>query len=226
MPRTLDRAAHARRRGAFIGAAERLIRSKGYEQMSVQDVLDALDASRGAFYHYFDSKVGLLAAVVERMVEESIGALRPILADRGLSATDKLGALFAGVARHRGARTELVLELARVWSSDANVLVRDRLRRATVAHLTPVLAAILRQGCAEGAFTASAPDETARVLASLWLGLSETASELYVARQAGAVTFEAAERALAAHYEAFERILGIPAGSLPFDRQLIREWFG
>src|SRR5690349_11359292 len=140
MPRTLDRSAHALRRDAFVDAARRLIQAKGYEQMSVQDVLDALVTSRGAFYHYFDSKVGLLAAVVERMAEDAMAGVRPALADPRLSAMDKLGALFASVARIKGAQRELVLELTRVWFSDANVLVRDRLRQATLTHLAPVLA--------------------------------------------------------------------------------------
>ncbi len=60
MPRTLNPAAHALKRDAFLDAAERLIRTKGYEQMTVQDVLDELGASKGAFYHYFDSKEALL----------------------------------------------------------------------------------------------------------------------------------------------------------------------
>ena len=63
MPRTLNPLAHAIRRDAFLDVAERLIRIKGYEQMTVQDVLDELDASKGAFYHYFDSKEALLQAV-------------------------------------------------------------------------------------------------------------------------------------------------------------------
>ena len=52
--------------------------------MSVQDVLDELDASRGAFYHYFDSKVALLEAVVERMVEAAIATLAPVVAERAV----------------------------------------------------------------------------------------------------------------------------------------------
>ena len=70
MARTLNPAAHAVRRDAFVDAAQRLIQAKGYEEMSIQDVLDELGASRGAFYHYFDSKAALLEAVVERMVDD------------------------------------------------------------------------------------------------------------------------------------------------------------
>ncbi|MDB5063897.1 MAG: TetR/AcrR family transcriptional regulator, partial [Chloroflexi bacterium] len=56
MPRTVNVAAHRVRREAFLDVAQRLIQTKGYEQMSIQDVLDALDTSRGALYHYFGSK--------------------------------------------------------------------------------------------------------------------------------------------------------------------------
>ena len=60
MARTVNATVYAVRRDAFIDAAQRLIQAKGYEQMSIQDVLDELDASTGAFYHYFDSKAALL----------------------------------------------------------------------------------------------------------------------------------------------------------------------
>jgi len=95
--RTINQTVHTIRREAFVDPAQRLIQAKGFEQMSVQDVLDELDASRGAFHHYFDSKVALLEAVVERMVVGGMAALEPILADPHLSAVEKLRRLFAGV---------------------------------------------------------------------------------------------------------------------------------
>src|SRR5262245_18522732 len=122
MVRTVNTAAHTLRREAFVDAAWRLIQAKGYEQMSVQDVLDALDASRGAFYHYFDSKAALLQAVVERMVEESTAQLHPVLADPRLSALEKLTSLFSGVAHYKHDQKELVHGFMRVWFSDDNVL--------------------------------------------------------------------------------------------------------
>ena len=130
MARTLDPSAHAIRRDAFLDAALRLIQVKGYEQMSVQDVLDELDVSKGAFYHYFGSKEALLAAVVDRMIKAATAGMGPVVADPGLTALAKLGRLFASIAQWKGERTELMIELVRVWFSDANALVRDQLRRA------------------------------------------------------------------------------------------------
>jgi len=94
----LNAVARAIRREAFLDAAQRLMQGKGYEQMSVQDVLDELDASRGAFYHYFDSKAALLEAVVERMVDTVTAAFAPMVADPDLPATAKFERLFTGIA--------------------------------------------------------------------------------------------------------------------------------
>lgn len=226
MARILDPEAHAVRRDCFIDAAQRLIQSKGYEQLSVQDVLDELGASKGAFYHYFDSKQALLEAVVVRMVDVVVTTLTPVAMDPALSAPAKLDAVFSGIAQWKNARQELMVELLKVWLSDDNAMVREKLRRGVAIHLTPLLAVIARQGEAEGVFTASSPDQAARVLVSLIQGLNETATELFVARQTNAISLEDVEQTIAAYVEAFERVLGAPAGSLaPPDPATVRQWF-
>jgi AcrR family transcriptional regulator len=225
--RTLDPAVHAVRRDVFVDAAQRLIQAKGYEQMSVQDVLDEAGASKGAFYHYFDSKSALLDGVIQRMVTDSLAALQPIVTDPNRSAVDKLNGLFAGMASWKSQRKELLLAVLRVWLSDDNAIVRDKLRRGVIANLTPVFTSIIRQGMAESSFTVTSADHAARVLVSLMLGANEHAGDLYVARQAGQMPFELIEGALAAYPEALERILGAPPGSLRMiDSKVLHEWYG
>jgi len=93
--------------------------------------------------------------------------------------------------------------------------------------MTPLLAGIIEQGAAEGEMTAGPPEEVATVLVSVILGLNEVATDLYFARQAGAVTFDEVVRTLEAYPAACERILGLPAGSFPVpDRSIINQWFG
>src|SRR2546421_12066328 len=127
MPRTLDPAAHALRRDAFLDAAQRLITARGYEQMSLQDVLGELGASRGAFYHYFDSKAALLEAVIERMGDAAMALFEPIVADPRRSALQKLEAVFTRLGAGEAQRRELLVEIMRVWVSDENVMVREKL---------------------------------------------------------------------------------------------------
>ena len=67
MARTLNATAHAVRRDEILDVAERLIRTRGYDGVSVQDVQNELGCSRGAIYHYFRSKEAILEAVIERI---------------------------------------------------------------------------------------------------------------------------------------------------------------
>src|SRR5438445_11792654 len=99
------------RREAFVDSAQRLMQAKGYEQMSIEDVLDELDASRGAFYHYFDSKQALLEAVIDRMVDAGLGAVAPIVDDPGLPATEKPQKVFSGIGQWTTDRERLVMPL-------------------------------------------------------------------------------------------------------------------
>jgi AcrR family transcriptional regulator len=227
MARTMKAAAaQAVRRDAFVDVALRLITVKGYEQMSVQDVLEEVGASKGAFYHYFDSKRALLLAVIERMTDAALEQLAPLLHDPNLSAVEKLDGFFRGIAAWKGERRDLVLAALQTWASDDNAIVREKGRRSARDRVVPIVAAIVRQGVEEGLFTVSSPDDTAMVVVSLILGFQEIAGDLFFARQAGAITFEAVERGLAAELEALDRILGVPAGSFRgLDRATLRQWF-
>jgi AcrR family transcriptional regulator len=219
MARTVNATLHTVRRDAFLDVAQRLVETKGYEAMSVQDVLDA--------YHYFDSKQALLEAVVERFADGAMAAIAPILRDPNLPALKKLERLFAGIAGWKAQRKELVFGIIEVWNSDSNAIVREKLRRMSVRLMVPLFSAVVRQGVEEGVFRVASADETATVLVSLMLGAQETATQLFIARQAQTIPYEVVERTFAGFTEAFERILGVPKGSLTLQsRETLHFWFG
>ncbi len=213
------------RRDVFIDVAQQLIATKAYEQTSVQDVLDAVGASRGSFYHYFDSKQELLDAVVGRMVDVALASIEPTVTDPELPALKRLQAVFSAIAAWKAGRKELVLGIAEVWLSDDNALVREKLRVRTMDRLAPQLAAILRQGAAEGQFAVTAPDDTAVVLISLMSGAQLVATQLLLDKHAGRVSIEHVECRLHAYTDAYEVILGAPRGSLRMDDATLRFWF-
>ena len=227
MARTVNATLRTVRRDAFLDVAQRLVQAKGYEAMSIQDVLDELEASKGAFYHYFDSKQALLEAVVERFADVAIAELAPVLNDPKLPALRKLERFFAGIARRKAEQKELMLAIIEIWNSDGNAIVREKLRRLTVSRMVPLLSAVINQGIDEGVFQVASPDETATVFVSLMLGFQELANDYFIARQAGTITFAVVQRSVASFTEAFERILGIPKGSLTLtDESTLHFWFG
>jgi AcrR family transcriptional regulator len=224
--RTLNPTARAVRRDAILDVAERLIRTSGYDQMSVQDIQDELDVSRGAIYHYFGSKSDILEAVVGRMTDTVMGVIAPLASDPALSPLAKLQQVFLTAGQWKAQRKDLMLGVARAWYSDHNVLVRDRMRRMVSRRLTPLIADILHQGKARGDFHLSSPDHAAAVMVGLLLDTGDTTIDLLFARLAGEIPFRDVELAVAAYNEAFERILGLGPGSFEIiDSPTLHFWF-
>jgi AcrR family transcriptional regulator len=223
--RTLNPAVRAVRRDAILDAAERLMRTCGYEEMSVQDIQDELGVSRGAIYHYFGSKDEILEAVLERMTDAVMAVVEPFADNPNLTPLAKLQQVFAIAGQWKAERKELMVALVQAWYSDHNLLVRERLGHVARARLTPLIADIVREGKAEGAFRVGSPDHAAAILAAMLLNSGEALSRLIFARLAGTVPFEDIEIAIAAYNEAFERILGLTAGSFEIiDSPTLRFW--
>ena len=215
------------RREAFTEAAERLMQTKGWEHMSIQDVLDALQASRGAFYHYFESKQALLEAVIDRMVEAGLASVQPVVNDPNLPAATKLVRLFNSIGRWKTDRRELILAFLDVWLSDHHAVVREKFRHKLVGRIVPVLTGIVKQGTHEGSFRVESPEATARVLMMLLQGMQDEATDLFVARQANTVSYEEVETRFVSYASAFERVLGVEAGSISLvDRPILHAWYG
>jgi AcrR family transcriptional regulator len=226
MARTRDPETHATRRDAFVDAAMRRIAADGYESLSIQDVIDDVGASKGAFYHYFGAKADLLEAVVERSSDAVIAVARPIADDPALAAPAKLQAIFESGGRWKADRRDLMLALIRPWYDDRNTMVRVRTEQAIGRTIAPMLAGVIRQGVAEGAFRVGTAEHAARILVTLFSGSGETLARLFLARLDGSIPFEEVVASVAAYDEAVERILGLAPGSFHvIDDAALRRWF-
>lgn len=225
-PRAVNPSRHAAKRDEFVDAGQRLIQTRGYEDFSIEDLLSEVGASKGAFYHYFGSKQDLLQAVVDRLVATVMAAVGSVVADERLSATDKLKAYFGRIATIKAEQSDFVLALLRVWYSDDNAIVREKMRREALRLVTPHLALIIRQGVGEGTFTLADPEPMARVVYTTLLDMGDEAGELFLKRQAGTVDYDTVRRRINTYQTALERLLGAPTGSLQLlDEQTIQLWF-
>jgi len=226
MPRTVNPHKHMARRDEFIDAGRRLIQTRGYEQFSVEDLLTEVGASKGAFYHYFGSKQALLQAIVDRLVESGLAVVAQVVDDPGLNAVEKLHAYFRTIAAFKSGQREFLLQLMKVWFSDDNAIVREKLRHEQVTRVTPHLATIIRQGIAEGAFTLADPEQMARVVLALILDTGDDAGELFMKRQAGEIDFATVQRRFETYQLALERLLGVAPGTFKLiDEVMLRTWF-
>ncbi len=226
MARTLNHAAHAVRRDEILDVAERLIRSLGYDAMSIQSVQDELGCSRGALYHYFESKEAILEAVIDRMTDAGLRVLRPIAEDPAMSAVDKLQALFTVGGNWKSERKDFILPFMRGWYQPGNDLVRTRAEGRAFEQFRPVMAAVLRQGVAEGTVSVSSADHAAVIVTAMFAGSTDAIRRALMDAIDGRAPVEEVERFIRAYDEAMERVLCLPPGSFTIlDPNLIRIWF-
>jgi len=214
------------RRNEILDTAQRLLYRKGYEQMTIQDILDDTHISRGALYHYFDSKQALLEGLIERTGEEGMQLIRPILTDPELNALQKLQTYFDSAMRWKTTQKDRLIPVLKVWYSDDNVLLRQKELAAGKKIMTPLLTDVLRQGIAEGLLATPHPEQMAGVLVSLILGLSDALGALILAGQAGSADLAWVEATAAAYTCAIERVLGAAPSSLKLiDMATMQQWF-
>jgi AcrR family transcriptional regulator len=213
---------YAARRNEILDSAQRLIYTKGYEKMAIRDILNELQISKGAFYHYFDSKGALLEALIERLLDSAEKLLDPIVQDPGLSALDKLERYFATAARWKTDQKAYMLALMDVWYADENAIVRQKIFAMTVKRISPIIATILCQGIQEGSVSTPYPDQASELFLSLWQTLGDSFARLLLGQK---VDLRSVETTVDAYTDAMERVLGISSGSLRLiDAATLEEW--
>ncbi|MFN8470989.1 MAG: TetR/AcrR family transcriptional regulator [Anaerolineae bacterium] len=226
MARVVKEHEYAVRRDEILDVAQRLVQTKGYEAMTIQDILDRLGISKGAFYHYFGSKGELLEGIIERMLTEVEGRVAPIVNAPDLPALEKFHRFFAVVAAWKTAQRELALALLDIWYIDENALVRQKTRSLMARRIAPMVTLIVQQGVREGTWTTLYSDSIGVVVLSLLQDLSDALAEVLLASDPAQRTLSHAQATVAAYTDALERVLGSERGSLEIvDGETLEMWF-
>ncbi len=202
------------RKAEFLDTAMGLFLERGYDDTSVNAIIDAVGVSKGAFYHYFSTKEDLLDELAARAGEQAMALTAPVVEDPGLTAIEKMNEMFARTNAFKAQNRELMITLARVFYSDRNALLRARMTRRSVEVTAPALARIFAQGKAEGTMSVAHPAQTAVLI--LELGATVVSG---FARKLGEIDRDptiADELLLSmeVYTESVERVLGIASGSL------------
>jgi AcrR family transcriptional regulator len=225
MARILKEKEYAEKRNEILDVAQRFVYTKGYEQMTIQDILDVLQISKGAFYHYFDSKQAVLESLIERMTDEGLMIISPVVKDPELPALAKFHKFFDVGAKWKVAQKPFMMALLRVWYNDENALARQKVYLMGLERVTPLLAEIIYQGIAENVFSPAYPALVGNVAMSMLINLGDSVSLELLADDPPDVMLERIESLKNAYTDALERLLGTPTGTLDLvDMEYLKQW--
>lgn len=214
------------RRTEILDTAQYLYYGKGYEQTSVQDIIDEVGIAKGTFYHYFDSKQDLLSALVDRTADQTVQKLVPMINDERLGALEKFDRFIADSVEMKLENRDVLRQFMEVYYREDNALMRERTQMESVRRVAPLLAQVIRQGVAEGAFATTYPDICAEIVLQTIGNMSRTVIQLFLATGQHLPTHETLESIINAHEEAITRMLKVRGGSIKVaDAEFYLSWF-
>ena len=202
------------RKNHILACAQRLFEQKGYENTSIQDILDELKCSKGGFYHYFDSKLALLEALTaQRTLTERSELTRAVTACEG-DAVERLNLLFARGLPWREDNMDFAGLILRVGYAQGSLQIRECVKRALMDNARPLLGEIIAQGARQGLFYTRYPEEIGELLLAIYANINdEIAARLADGLQGEVNIARLADRLTVCRY-AIEQLLGAPYGSI------------
>jgi len=204
------------RRVEILNQSLALFLSRGYDNVSLNDIIAEAGISKGVFYHYFLSKEALLGALADRFAQQALAQLDDVLTDPKLNPLQRLNAFLVKGTR---VKTELAPGAWAVFGAlfrPENLGLYQRVVAASELLYKPILTDIIRKGVKDHVFETDDPEGVADLLQQL-------ASNTYpfVTRIIEAATGQERQKALKAFHRrlrlngvAIDRLLGLPDGTL------------
>lgn len=213
------------RRAEILDRAAALFVQRGYDNVSLNDLIADAGVSKGAFYHWFPSKDELITALAERSARDQFAAIEGAIAQCGGNALDRLNALMRygfDVKMRMGVPQQLAAMVSLLRPENAHLY--GRIVAASEDLVRPLLTRVISDGIGEGVFHTF----DAEGVADMVLGLSARVNA-HVVQIVDAADESAREHAvdvltsrLKLHGLAVDRILELPDGSVTvLDREQV-----
>ena len=202
------------KKNQILDAAEKLFFEKGYEQTSIQDILDALSLSKGGFYHYFDSKQSMLGEICERRAMNRYEKLTGELYLSRRSPIDKLNLLLRQVNLFETESTQFAALILKICYRERDAAIREHTRRIAIEKLTPFINDVVGEGIEDGVLHTRFPVDIGRLALMLAWDVDDAACAMLAKNPDNPECIIPIMEMLNAYRESVETLLGAPFGTL------------
>jgi AcrR family transcriptional regulator len=146
----------------IIDVAAKLFAEKGYEQTTMQDIVEGLGMSKGAIFHHFKSKEDIVDAVVERFGEKLLSTAREVAADKSVPIHERIVKTVAAMSVNKN--DPIGMKMMEHIHKPQNALLHLKIEKMTIRECTPILANLLREGVEHGVFDTEFPAEVIEMI--------------------------------------------------------------
>lgn len=156
----------------ILAVSTKLFFEKGYEESSVQDIVNELGMSKGAIFHHFKSKEEIYNCIIHQHTESLIRRATEWLAENeDKTAKEKITGLLH--IHLRDSDLFIVNSIAAKQAKNPHVLFA--LINESIYHHAPIFAKLIHQGVEDGSIKTDHPSicaEMFMVLYNVWTNLT------------------------------------------------------
>ncbi|MCR5398107.1 MAG: TetR/AcrR family transcriptional regulator [Lachnospiraceae bacterium] len=147
-----------KRKKELLMIAYRLFLSRGYENTSVDDIIEEAGIAKGTYYYYFESKEQMLEEVIAMMIDKEAEAAM-MIAESDMPIPQKIVGV---ITSFRPAEEEFTIENA--VNRPENVLMHEKTHIRLFEKVVPILSGIVVEGVNEGIFSCDNITERIKML--------------------------------------------------------------
>ena len=190
------------RKQELVTAACELFKEKGFEQVSVSDIVGKVGVAQGTFYYYFKTKYDILDAVMDNYLRESVEQIEKVATDKNMNALEKIQAIIGSAPKPDLCEKNFIEYL----HADENSIAHQKYTAKSIEMTVPYITSIVEEGIREGLFDVQQPRETVELMLFMYgylndsLAHTESRDEYY--------------RKIRATEEIFYRVLGMKEGAV------------
>lgn len=149
----------ALRRQEIMETALKMFMEKGYQKTTTNDILKALNLSRGGLYHHFESKEAILDSAIKELFLSEITRIETMIDDDSITTLEKLKYLIETEAPAQ----PMLEEIKNIVLTRDNPTLVMHLLKIKLEVVTPLFKKIIEQGIREGIFDCKYPEEVSKI---------------------------------------------------------------
>ena len=191
----------AERKQELLKTAYDLFLSKGYDAVSVDEIIKAAGIAKGTYYYYFKSKEETLEEVIALMIAAEEQKAKAIL-EMPIPVPQKIVGIISSFRPDQAER-----DIVETLNRNENLLMHERVNDKIIEVAVPLLTKAAEEGIEQGIMNCDFLEERVRMLLILSNKIFDDG-----------IT---SESTLLVYIDIVEKILGAPKGTMDFIKGLV-----
>lgn len=190
-----------KRKKELLKIAYDMFLAQGYENTSVDEIIERAQIAKGTYYYHFQSKEQMLEEVIDMMIDSEAKMAEQIIT-MDIPVPQKIVMMITSMKP-----TKAEQPIKNALFQPENVLMHHKVRKKLITVITPLLSEVIKEGVNEGIFECDNITERVKMLLIISDGTFNEGSF--------------SERDISVFIDMTEKLLGAENGTMSFIYDLI-----